>query len=100
MLQRWAESSKLEALRGSLSGKRGSCFEEGCTRGMAWHGMAWLPKQASVLSFHFCSLNSLQIPVCKQPGGMGSSKAGDVSHYAPGIRKPLISRHPCKAGSN
>lgn len=71
-----------KALRGSLSGKRGSCFGEGCTR-----GMVWLPKQASVLSFHFCSVSSPQMPVCKQPGGMGSfvrQEMCPIMHLAPG----------------
>lgn len=76
-----------KAIRGSLSVKRGSCFGEGCTR-----DMLWLPKQASVLSFHFCSLSSPQIPVCKQPRGIRSSLRQEmcpIMHLAPGNPKFL-----------
>lgn len=73
---------------------------------------AWVSKQASAfisaLSFPLLqsqlSLGSaLQIPVCKQPDGMGSDAGkGAVSHYASGTRKPSVCRasgHYCKADS-
>lgn len=80
-----------KALRGSPSGKRDSCFRKGCVR-----GMARLSKQASafvsvpsflLLRSQLSLSSALQIPVCKQPGGTGSS-AGQglclVMHLASG----------------
>lgn len=85
------KASCRRALRGSPSGKGGSCFREGCAR-----GTAWVSKQASafisapsfpLLRSQLSPGSALQIPVCKQPGGMGSS-AGQglclVMHLAPG----------------
>lgn len=92
----WAGSSQQEGTKRVSVWEKGLLFGRGMYEG---HGMA--PRAG------FCAeLLPLQCQLspdpCLQTAWWDGEpfKAGDVSHSASGTRKPLISRHHCKAGSN